>query len=277
VRLTILDQFKAERVDPLQGSGIMEVPDNQYLILIQSNENLGFAGGNNLAIKSVLNSADPPEFIFLLNNDTWVDPDCLTHLIETATKERASVVGSLVKDQSGKRILFAGDSRRPEFFYKKPRPYTPDLTHDEPAMMACGCAVLVQRSALINFKDHFGYFLNPKLFLYGEETDFCLKAKKLGHKIYVSKKAVVYHKDKSNSRENHRYLLTLYYMSRNAIFIANNVLSGFWLIYFHVIYPLARIKVCLMKLIRGRWDEARTIFEGLYDGYRGLSGKWSKQ
>jgi len=278
VRFTILDRFNVEKGDrPVQGSNIIQVPDNQNLIIIQSSENLGFAEGNNVAIKSAFNSSNPPEFVFLLNNDTWVDPNCLSHLIETAFKEKASIVGSLVKDQSGKKTIFSVDPRRPEFFYRKMRHYPHDLMNDEPTTMVCGCAMLIHRSALMDHENHYGYFLNTKLFLYGEETEFCLNAKRLGHNIFVSKKSLVYHKDKSNSRENHRNLLTLYYMTRNAIHIANNVLSGFWLIFFHIVYPFARLKVIIRMLVEGKIKEASAIYEGIRDGYKGIHGKWRKQ
>jgi len=50
------------------------------LILIQTGENLGFAGGNNIGIKFALNH-DDFKFIWLLNNDTVVKHDALLHMV----------------------------------------------------------------------------------------------------------------------------------------------------------------------------------------------------
>lgn len=49
--------------------------------LIESKENLGFAKANNIGIKRALdNGAD---YVFLLNQDAWVEKDTLTKLVQT--------------------------------------------------------------------------------------------------------------------------------------------------------------------------------------------------
>jgi GT2 family glycosyltransferase len=51
-----------------------------FLTILRNRENLGFAGANNRGITLAL--ADPAtRFIWLLNNDTIVAPDCLGHLV----------------------------------------------------------------------------------------------------------------------------------------------------------------------------------------------------
>ena len=50
--------------------------------VIETGENLGYAGGNNVGIKHVLNG--DAEFIVLLNNDTKVDPKFVSHLVSAA-------------------------------------------------------------------------------------------------------------------------------------------------------------------------------------------------
>ncbi len=60
-----------------------------WIHLIQSKENLGFAGGNNLALKNAKG-----EYIVLLNNDTVVDPQWLTALVESAQDNSVGIVTS---------------------------------------------------------------------------------------------------------------------------------------------------------------------------------------
>ena len=56
-------------------------PTSSYpLIFIQTGENLGFAGGNNVGIKYAM-TKDNFDYIWLLNNDTVMNKDALAHLI----------------------------------------------------------------------------------------------------------------------------------------------------------------------------------------------------
>jgi GT2 family glycosyltransferase len=50
----------------------------EWVELIASPKNLGFAGGNNLGIRSVLAVAQQPRYVLLLNSDTEVHSGCLS-------------------------------------------------------------------------------------------------------------------------------------------------------------------------------------------------------
>lgn len=54
------------------------------VILIESKENLGFGGANNLGIKKALELGG--DYFFLLNQDAWIEPDTVSKLIEHAQK-----------------------------------------------------------------------------------------------------------------------------------------------------------------------------------------------
>ena len=57
-----------------------------YLHIIQNNQNYGFAKGNNIGIRIALQ--DNPAYVFLLNNDTVVDPRFLDELVGVAEADR---------------------------------------------------------------------------------------------------------------------------------------------------------------------------------------------
>jgi len=62
---------------------------------IQTGRNLGYAGGNNVGIKHALSHG--ADYVWLLNNDTTVDPNALTALVETAQADpKIAVVGSKI-------------------------------------------------------------------------------------------------------------------------------------------------------------------------------------
>ena len=70
-----------EQIDYLKGQ----------TVYIESAENLGFSGGNNIGIrKAIENEFD---YMLLLNNDTTVEPDFLSILIDAATKKNNVGIG----------------------------------------------------------------------------------------------------------------------------------------------------------------------------------------
>ena len=76
------DGSAAKIRDWAEGKGIIE---NNKLVLIEQRENLGFARGNNVGIRYALDRR-VADYILILNNDTVVAPDFLTHLVENLEK-----------------------------------------------------------------------------------------------------------------------------------------------------------------------------------------------
>ncbi len=78
--------------------------------LIGSPSNLGYAGGNNLAIRHALDHFQP-DFIWILNSDTRPFPDALAQLLQAAAERpEIRIWGSTLLDESGTRVLSAGGS-----------------------------------------------------------------------------------------------------------------------------------------------------------------------
>jgi len=65
---------------------ILEERYKNYIRVIRNKENLGFAGGNNVAIRQVLKE-EKSDYILLLNNDTIVEPNFLEELIKIALQD----------------------------------------------------------------------------------------------------------------------------------------------------------------------------------------------
>ena len=98
-------QLNRKQVD--SGVGL---PEDEFLILIDNEANLGFAGGNNVGLK-YLATRDDWDAVWLLNNDTVVRPDSLTKLVERMNEEPVpGICGStlLYYDRPGKVQALAG-------------------------------------------------------------------------------------------------------------------------------------------------------------------------
>ncbi len=247
------------------------------LVLIRTRENLGFAEGNNVAIRYALRCAQPADYVFLLNNDTWIDPDCLTHAVGVSQKNKADVVGCVVKESKTGKLLFSGDHRPHHLFYVSYFWFRHELQGDEPTNMVWGTAMLINQKALRALDNIYGEFFDHKLFLYSEDYDFCFKIKKIGSKVFLAHKALVYHKHKESCvTRRYQNSFNLYYSTRNTFIVAKEYLSGIWLILFHSYFPLTIVKDLVIKLKVGKPHEAVFLLKGLKDGYLNVYGKWKE-
>jgi GT2 family glycosyltransferase len=245
------------------------------LVLIRNQENLGFTGGHNTAIHFVLRRNPPAQYIFLLNNDARVEPECLTHLVSVSRKSGAAIVGAIVKDEGG-QVYFAGSGsfRRHLFCTLTSQP--PRVRSEEfwESPIAHGAAMLVSRQVLEHVYQHRGMYLNEDLFAYGDELEFCSLAHRHGYKTAIARDAAVYH-DSAKRRGrpcDPRYFF--YYFTRNHLHLAKAVLPLSRRLIFHAAYlPLCARRMA-KRLIAGEPHLARAIACGLLDGYRGVTGKW---
>lgn len=167
------------------------------MIVIQSGANLGFAEGSNVGIRYALASRAGFEYICLLNNDTVVEPDFLTHLVQCAEEDhKIGIVGGKVlfyDDPS--RIWYGGGyvslwGRGPGYVSKYyGRKNSECAQYPRSVTFVTGCLMLVRRNV---FKEC--GLLDPYMFFGGEDADFCLRALRKGFKIKYEPNAVIYHK-----------------------------------------------------------------------------------
>lgn len=75
---------------------------SDLLTLTRIRPNLGFTGGNNAVIRPALESAHPPDYVLLLNNDTVVRPEALQALIDFMDlNPRVGIAGSRLENPDG--------------------------------------------------------------------------------------------------------------------------------------------------------------------------------
>lgn len=189
-------------------------------IIIESKQNLGFAGGNNIGIKYALeNGAD---YVLLLNNDTIVENDFLDKLVEVAQKDNnIGVVGGKIYYHSnpkkiwysgGKINKFTGSTKHLGVDETDKGQYD-NLTYTE---YVTGCMMLVSRKAIEK-----AGMMDEKYFLYYEETDWNIKIKNAGFKIIYTPYSKIYHKVSSSTQKLNESMG--YYYDRNRYyFVMNN-------------------------------------------------------
>lgn len=242
--------------------------------LIENEENLGFAGGNNVGMKYALdNGAD---YIMLLNNDTYVDKNLVTDLIRELNKyPKAGVISPKIyfakgfeyhkkrykKDELGQVIWYAGGDVDWNNVYGSNHGVDEvDKGQFEKTVdtdFATGCCMFFRSKVL---KD-LGLF-DKKYFAYFEDSDLSQRAKRTGWRVLYTPKPRLWHKVGQalgiGSEKND------YYITRNRLL-------------FGMRYARARTKLALIKesiklLLKGRkWQKI-----GVRDYYlrRFENGSW---
>jgi hypothetical protein len=252
------------------------------LVLIRNEENLGFTGGNNVAIRYALGRRGAADFVLLLNNDAVLEPACLTELVSAGRRADAGVVGAVTRDRATGELLFAGlDEKYPvaRMFFPALFCLSRDLRHVEadfyPSPWVCGVAMLVRAETLVAVHRAKGRYLDPALFLNYDEVEFCWAARAGGYNVVVGGKALAYHKG-GRSSGGRLSPLSYYYQYRNRILLAKTLLPAHLKPWFH----LGNSLCCLLRVLERVFRQgqglrpARAILCGLYDGYRGNAGKW---
>jgi GT2 family glycosyltransferase len=195
---TCYDNFRVVLVDNGSSDGSVNFVKSVYgdrLDVIRSEVNLGFVGGNNLALQRVKS-----KYVVLLNDDTVVTPDWLPHLVDVVEEDPS--VGAC---QS--KLLSLDDPRYFEYngcaggmldVYGVPfcRGRVFDVTERDEGQYdglaevfwAGGAAILIRRSVL----DEAG-LLDPLFYAHMEEIDLCWRIRLMGYKVMAVPKSVVYH------------------------------------------------------------------------------------
>jgi GT2 family glycosyltransferase len=184
--------------------------------LIRVDENIGFSEGNNVGMRRALELG--ADYVLVLNNDVEVDPRFVSALLEEA--ERRPDAGALCSKifyvDPPDLIWYAGATFDPRSGYNGRQ--VGYREHDSEAYAAvretdrvCGASMLVPRPVL----ERVGLF-DSKLFLYSEDTDWSLRAKEAGYRLFVVPESKLWHKiSVTSGGENSP--TTLYYDVRNMI------------------------------------------------------------
>ncbi|KYC63719.1 hypothetical protein B4100_0937 [Heyndrickxia coagulans] len=212
LEIIIVDNFSSDMSENILRQ---KYPD---LVIIQTGKNLGFAGGNNIGIKySLENGAD---YVCLLNNDTTVEPNFLSFLVETAESDRnIGIVGGVIKYYNQHEKIWYSGGYFSEL--KTKGIHLTELPSNDlmEVSFITGCLQLIRKEVIIDI----GY-LPEEYFIYYEDVDFCKTVKDKGYKLLISKNAVIYHK--CGSTASYKSPISIYYSNRNKFIFINKHYKG---------------------------------------------------
>jgi GT2 family glycosyltransferase len=173
--------------------------------VIRNDENLGYAGGMNVGIRSALERG--ADAVLLLNNDVEVEPGAVAALTAAAGGAGA-VCPVVVFADEPERVWYAGADFDPRRGYQGRHRTTIDGGETE---RICGAAVLIPRETI----EAIGAF-DEALFAYVEDADWSLRARDAGLPLRLVPDARVRHKV-SASTGGEGSPDALYYSVRNLL------------------------------------------------------------
>ena len=191
--------------------------------------NLGFAGGNNLALRAIIAQIPPDadrdhEYLLLINTDLFLAPESVQVLTDfMEAHPEVGVVGPRVEKRDGSLDLACrrsfptpanaffklfGLSRR---FPGNARFADYNLTHLDPGQLTevdsvMGACMLVRLAAI----DGAG-LLDEDFFMYGEDLDWAYRIKEQGWRVYYNPQTrVLHYKGATSARSSWRMIVEFY-------------------------------------------------------------------
>ncbi|WP_324752427.1 glycosyltransferase family 2 protein [Roseovarius sp. Pro17] len=170
--------------------------------VLQSGRNGGFGAGNNVGIRAGLADGSRPDYVYVLNSDAFPAPDAIGHLLTYLdANPEIGFAGSYIHGEDGETHLTT--FRFPSVFSEfegaiKFGPVSkllaahavPVQTPSQDSLVdwLAGASLMMRQPVL----DEIGLF-DETFFLYFEETDLCLRARRAGYRTAFVPKSEVAH------------------------------------------------------------------------------------
>lgn len=259
-------RYRVLVVDNGSSDGTAEVIRTRFphVELIVNPHNMGFQGGFNIGLRHALEHG--ADWVFVINNDTFVDPRILDEMMAHASPPDVGMLSP--------KIYYAADKTRIWTVGGMKHPWTLEMTDKGDGELdrgqwdqvierdyLIGCAMLIRRCVL----EQVGMFDEGYHPIYYEDSDLCLRARRAGYRLLLVPSAHMWHKVSAsgggNASPRVRYL-----MARNSVrFFRKHVRGWRWLVI--VPYRLgSAIKTTLRLLSQGRYQSVAAHWRGLRDG-----------
>lgn len=257
-RITVVDNSKS----------FCKLKTHKNITCIEAKKNLGFAAGNNLALKQC-----NTEFVALLNPDAFPEPNWLENLLKAAQQyPEVAVFGSCqINDTYPNKLDGIGDEYHISGLvwrngYNCSTPTT--LQAPQEIFSPCAAAALYRRSAL----EEIGFF-DEDYFCYVEDVDLGFRLRLAGHKALYVPDAIVRHVG-SATTGGQQSDFSVYHGHRNLVwtYIKNMPPLLFWsLLPLHLALNIFTI---IWFSLRG---QGKIILKAKWDAIKGIPKMWKKR
>lgn len=230
------------------------------LVIIQTGKNLGFAGGNNVGMRYALAKGDA-DYVWLINNDTVVQEDALSHLVEKMHgSAKTGAVGSVhldylrptsVQTIGGSTYLkYWGATRS---IHKNAIYISGHLDQKSDVVkmdFVSGCSMLISKEVMCRVG-----LLDDSYFVYWEDADWSERIKRAGYFLTFSLQSVVFHKHNQSSSLS----VTSYFSTLNCF--------RFYRAYYPLLLPFAFVNRALFVVLVGMKSRSFDYVKGSLRAY----------
>jgi GT2 family glycosyltransferase len=253
-------------VDNGSKDGTSEVVRGRFpdVTVIVNPENLGFQGGFNVGLQRALDEG--ADYVLMINNDTFVEPDILSELVAHAGAPDVGMVAPKIYYANEPQLIWTlGGMRHPltweitDTGQKQPdRGQWEDVLNRD---YLIGCALLIKRSLL----EEVGLFDTGFGPIYYEDSDLSIRARSAGYRLLTVPSARMWHKVSASGGGNDSPRVR-YLMARNSVrFFRKHIRGWRWLII--VPYRAGSAILWTLRLLRrGRFRSILAHWRGLFDG-----------
>jgi len=221
--------------------------------LLETGENLGFAGANNLGI-----CMSKGKYMLLINNDTLVTPGFLEPLV--AKMESDPSIGAVSPKiryyNLPDTLQYAGMTHINSYTVRS-RAYghmekdTGQHDKDRASAYAHGAAMMVSREVVRKIG-----LMSMAFFLYYEELDWGYRMRKAGFKIYYVHNSLIYHLESVSTGKESPF--KTYYLNRSRLLYMRRNVRG----------PKAIIPILFQLIIAIPKNMLSFLFRGRFDLFR---------
>jgi len=232
---------------------------------IQSDQNLGFSGGNNLGIAKAKG-----DYLYLVNNDTELLEGSILPLLDLFKENpKLGIVSPLIcyhpnqHQHKSDLIQYAGTTAVSPYTARNATIGSQHLDEGQynkatPTAYAHGAAMMIPRKVVEEVGD-----MPEQFFLYYEELDWCEQIRKAGYEIYVEPRARIYHKESVSVGQ--MSTLKTYYLNRNRIFFMRRNKNDFRFLFFGLFLIFFTIpKNSFLYLAKGQFDHLKAFLAAIW-------------
>jgi len=218
--------------------------------IVKLKKNYGFPRIANEGIR-----AAKSKYVILLNNDTKVDRNFIKNLVDALDKhpDCAGCTSKIIDFFDHNILGAAGDVMNivgqafPRGFLEKVSKYN----NPEEVFMITGGASIYRKDV---FKK-IGFF-DEDYFIYGEDSDWCLRAQLMGYRFWYEPKAIVYHRCKATTKHMSKIVEYLQFRNMTITILKNFPIQIFFKKWRFITIPLVHLNTILYMTFKGCFKEA---------------------
>ncbi len=264
--------------------------------LLRNLENHGGAGGFNAGLafaRDVLDTdpTDPVDFVYLLDDDAFVDSDTLSlQLAAIASDPRIAIVGARSVDPTDRSTTLEStvyfDWRTGHLMDDAPAHHPLHNAHQQflaqvgstrrgrnySGLVDCdvvaACSLLARTSLLRTIG-----LWNPRYFIYEDDADWCLRARRAGFRVVACMDARIFHRTWHARLSPRLNCMRMFYVSRNRLWTMLRVMHEPHRSDATRQWHLTLLRFALDAAWHRRATHARLLLRALDDSLRNIGGR----